>query len=247
MWNPFKAVNNAAKAVGNGVAKVAGKAVETAGKGVGEVVGVVAGKDAKNAVNHGAKVAGNCTEAGFKAANGIARIGLDSAECGLDAVSKGGNPGNMISNYTNGMMEKQSEKFCNVVATASGFNEEEIAKYVNAVIDPVSDKVADVLEKKFKKKMKKAIKEAVKKVLKKVLPKFLGKGLAKKVPVAGIAAGTAFAVEKAVYADWYGASMEFASGCVSVFPGPGTGASVALDIGILAHEISKEVGSELGE
>lgn len=87
------------------------------------------------------------------------------------------------------------------------------------------------------------LKEAIKKVLKKVLPKFLGKGLAKKVPVAGVAAGAVFAVEKAVYKDWYGASMEFSSGVVSVFPGPGTGASVAMDVGILAHDISKEVGA----
>lgn len=108
MWNPFKAVNNAVKTVGNGVAKVAGKTVEYSGKAVGQAVGVVAGKDAKNSVNKAAKVAGNVTEAGFKAANGVGTIGLDSAECAFGAVSKGGSVGQMAGNYFNGMTAKQS-------------------------------------------------------------------------------------------------------------------------------------------
>ena len=69
------------------------------------------------------------------------------------------------------------------------------------------------------------------------------KGFAKKIPVAGIAAGTAFAIEKAAYGNWSGASMEFSSGAVSVFPVVGTSVSAALDLGILAQEIYLEVRS----
>lgn len=39
--------------------------------------------------------------------------------------------------------------------------------------------------------------------------------------------------------------MEFASGVVSVFPGPGTASSVAMDLAILANEIIGAVNMEL--
>lgn len=100
----------------------------------------------------------------------------------------------MFGNYVGNMTSKQTEKFTNVLATATGFDQHEIAKYVDAIIEPVSDSITNMIEKKVKKVAKEYIKKSVKKQLAKVLPKFLGKGLAKKVPIAGIAAGTAFAV-----------------------------------------------------
>ena len=101
-------------------------------------------------------------------------------------------------------------------------------------MDAVCEKVAEYIKKYIKKRIKKCLKTVLKRILTRVLPKFLMKGLAKKIPVIGVVAGTVFAIQKASQNDWYGALMEFSSGLVSVFPGPGTAASVALDIGILA-------------
>lgn len=64
----------------------------------------------------------NITKAGMKMATGVATIGLDSAECGIEAVGKGGNAHTMMSNYVGGMTSKQVDKFTNVLATATGFD-----------------------------------------------------------------------------------------------------------------------------
>ena len=89
------------------------------------------------------------------------------------------------------------------------------------------------------------MKKVIKKVLKKKLINFMGKSAIKKIPVAGIAAGSVFAAEKAIQGDWGSAGGEFASGAVSIVPIVGTTASVAIDMGILANEIDKDVGKDI--
>ena len=101
-----------------------------------------------------------------------------------------------------------------------------------------------MIKKRIKKRAKKCVKDVVKKILRRVLPKFLSKGLAKKIPFLGVAVGAVYSIQKAVQRDWYGSLMELGSGVVSVFPGPGTAASVALDVGILVNEIQLEVEEE---
>ena len=62
------------------------------------------------------------------------------------------------------------------------------------------------------------MKKVIKKVLKKKLINFMGKSAIKKIPVAGIAAGSVFAAEKAIQGDWGSVGGEFASGAVSIVP-----------------------------
>ena len=69
--------------------------------------------------------------------------------------------------------------------------------------------------------------------------KAVGKSLAKKVPILGALAGTAFAIQRLNQKppDYLGASMEFASGIASIFPGVGTGISVGLDAALVAKDV----------
>ena len=73
--------------------------------------------------------------------------------------------------------------------------------------------------------------------------KALGKAAAKKIPIAGAVFGSIFAIQRAMEGDWTGAGLELASGIASIFPGVGTGISVALDAGLMARDIHKEVKS----
>ena len=69
--------------------------------------------------------------------------------------------------------------------------------------------------------------------------KAVGKSLLKKIPVLGALAGVGFAISRASKGDWLGAAGELASGVASTIPGLGTAASVAIDAGLAARDISK--------
>jgi len=62
--------------------------------------------------------------------------------------------------------------------------------------------------------------------------------LLKAIPGVGLIAGLAFAGEKLMKGDFAGAGLEALSGVVSTIPGFGTAASLALDAGIMARDIS---------
>lgn len=91
----------------------------------------------------------------------------------------------------------------------------------------------------------KAVK-GVKSVAKKVGGKFtgkagaklLGKSLLKKIPGIGLLAGVGFGLSRALKGDFAGAALELASGAASTIPGLGTAASVAIDAGLAARDIS---------
>ena len=70
--------------------------------------------------------------------------------------------------------------------------------------------------------------------------KAVGKSLAKKIPILGALAGTGFAIQRLMQnpPDYLGASMEFASGVASIFPGVGTGISVGLDAALVAKDVN---------
>jgi len=79
-WNPFKAVADAAKAVGNAVvdgAKAVGNAVVDGAKAVGNAV-VDGAKAVGNAVVDGAKAVGNVVVAGVKATAGVISAGAQA-------------------------------------------------------------------------------------------------------------------------------------------------------------------------
>ena len=81
--------------------------------------------------------------------------------------------------------------------------------------------------------------KAVTKTVGKTAAKTLGKSILKKIPGIGLLAGLYFAGEKLLEGDFAGAGLEAASGAASLIPGFGTAASIAIDAGIAARDISK--------
>lgn len=69
--------------------------------------------------------------------------------------------------------------------------------------------------------------------------KSIGKSIVKKIPLIGALAGLGFAISRAASGDFIGAAGELASGVASTIPGLGTAASVAIDAGLAARDISK--------
>ena len=81
--------------------------------------------------------------------------------------------------------------------------------------------------------------KTVGKTVGKTAAKAAGKSLLKKIPGIGLIAGLAFAADRLMKGDFAGAGLEVASGAASLIPGIGTGASLAIDAGIAARDISK--------
>lgn len=75
----------------------------------------------------------------------------------------------------------------------------------------------------------------------------LGKSALKKLPGVGVVAGAAFAVDRAEGGDYFGAALEFASGAVSLIPGVGTAASVAIDGVLLERDYEKATEAQPNE
>lgn len=69
--------------------------------------------------------------------------------------------------------------------------------------------------------------------------KGIGKSLLKKLPVIGLIAGLGFGISRAMQGDWAGAGLEVMSGAASMVPGAGTAASVAIDAGLVARDVSQ--------
>lgn len=116
---------------------------------------------------------------------------------------------------------------------------------------------AKVLGKVFGKKVattagKEVAEVAASKGLGKLLPKLvtksagkaIGKSVLKKIPLVGLGAGILFAAQRVMQGDLTGAAAEVASGAASTVPGLGTAASVAIDAGLAARDISNEVNAE---
>ena len=81
----------------------------------------------------------------------------------------------------------------------------------------------------------------------KTAAKTAGKSLVKKIPGVGLLAGLYFAGEKLLEGDFAGAGLEIASGAASTIPGVGTAASLAIDAGIAARDISKASSGEAAD
>lgn len=87
---------------------------------------------------------------------------------------------------------------------------------------------------------KTAGKGGIKAIVAKVIGPRVGKVIAKSVPFVGALAGLGFGIARAMEGDWKGAGAEVAGGAASIFPGVGTAASVATDVGLLARDVYKE-------
>lgn len=72
------------------------------------------------------------------------------------------------------------------------------------------------------------------------LGKGMGKMLLKKIPIIGLLAGLGFGIDRLMDGDWKGALAEVGSGAASMIPGVGTAASVAIDAGLAARDMSSE-------
>ena len=84
-----------------------------------------------------------------------------------------------------------------------------------------------------------AAKTAVKSGAAKIGGKAVGKSLLKKIPGVGLIAGLGFGLSRLMKGDLAGAVGEIASGAASIIPGLGTAASLAIDAGLAARDISK--------
>ena len=82
------------------------------------------------------------------------------------------------------------------------------------------------------------------KVAAKVGGKSAVKCAVKKIPIISAVAGTGFAVERCFKGEWVAAGGEFLSGVAGCFPGLGTAASVAIDVGLATNDISKALNKE---
>lgn len=82
------------------------------------------------------------------------------------------------------------------------------------------------------------------KVAAKVGGKSAVKCVVKKIPIISAVAGTGFAVERCFKGEWGAAGGEFLSGVAGCFPGLGTAASVAIDVGLATNDISKALNKE---
>jgi len=96
-----------------------------------------------------------------------------------------------------------------------------------------------VMKKTGKKVYGAAAKAAVTKGTAKIAGKSVMKGALKKIPILGAVAGLGFGISRLVKGDWAGALGEVASGAASIIPGLGTAASLAIDAGLAARDISK--------
>lgn len=87
---------------------------------------------------------------------------------------------------------------------------------------------------------KAAGKGGIKAIVAKVIGPKVAKVIAKGIPFVGALAGLGFGIARAMEGDWKGAGAEVAGGTASIFPGVGTAASVATDVGLLARDVYKE-------
>ena len=86
-------------------------------------------------------------------------------------------------------------------------------------------------------------KDVGKEVVEKTVKTGVAKMLAKKIPFIGAAVGLGFGAWRLLTeGDTTGAALEAASGLTSLVPGPGTAAGLAIDAGIIARDISRDLG-----
>lgn len=117
--------------------------------------------------------------------------------------------------------------------------------YEKATEKAANTKVVKAVEKTTAKAVEKAANTAVGKVVTKTVAKAagsaVGKSVIKKIPLVSAAAGCYFAWDRIKEGDWKGACGEVASGVAGCFPGLGTAASAAIDVGLAAKDIKTAI------
>lgn len=139
-----------------------------------------------------------------------------------------------------------------VVKTAKKVNQSAPVKAVKSAVKSTGKAIARTAPAKAVKQTGKAIaqsavgqtvKKAVAKTAANTTAKAVGKSLLKKIPLISIGAGLIFGAQRAMAGDFVGAAGEVASGVCGTFPGPGTAASVTIDVGLAGRDIYKELNA----
>ena len=125
-------------------------------------------------------------------------------------------------------------------------NNNAVGRAYEKAAEKVADtKVVKAVEKTTAKAVEKAANTAVGKAVVKTVTKAagsaVGKSVIKKIPLVSAAAGCYFAWDRIKDGDWKGACGEVASGVAGCFPGLGTAASAAIDVGLAAKDIKTAV------
>jgi len=127
--------------------------------------------------------------------------------------------------------------------TAKGTAVGKIAESGMGMLSKAKGAIGKVAEKAMASSAGKGIAKATSKIggkaVAKIGAKAVGKSLLKKIPIIGAVAGLGFGAMRALQGDFAGAAGEVASGVASTLPGLGTAASVAIDAGLAARDISK--------
>jgi len=151
-----------------------------------------------------------------------------------------------------GMLGKASQFGKGMLGKASGFVGKEVAKGSTlgkvaqsgmGMLGSAKGAIGKVAEKAMASSAGKGIAKATSKIggkaVAKIGAKAVGKSLLKKIPIIGAVAGLGFGAMRALQGDFAGAAGEVASGVASTLPGLGTAASVAIDAGLAARDISR--------
>ena len=172
-----------------------------------------------------------------------------------DAVKAGASMGKVVDGMVSGISKADNavnQAIDTVIDKGSkALNNTSVGKAYTKVSDAVSNtKVVKAVEKATTEVGEKVAQSAVGKAVTKTVAKTVGKtvtqtsgtaivkSLAKKLPIVSLGAGLYFAYDRIKDGDWKGACGEVASGTLGCFPGLGTAASVAIDVGLAAKDIS---------
>jgi hypothetical protein len=138
---------------------------------------------------------------------------------------------------------KGAEKVAAKVATktAQQIATEAVKKYgKNVVIEEsqLLDKAGNPLRGAARNaRIRKLTAESALKIAEKQGGKSVAKFLVKKIPFVGLVAGLGFGIQRALEGDFTGAGLEVGSGVASIFPGIGTAASIAIDVGLAGRDL----------
>lgn len=142
-----------------------------------------------------------------------------------------------------------TEKSGSKAAAATEKGAAEVAKgsITKAVTDPLkgaAEAVKGTVSKAGEvgaKVVEKVTPEIIKKTIEKVAGNSAVKAAAKKIPGVSVLAGLAFGISRAMEGDFKGAAGEVTSGVVGTLPVAGTAGSLAIDAGLIARDVYKEL------
>ena len=173
---------------------------------------------------------------------------LDKNGNPLAGAAKQSRIGKVFRDRAAGVVEKGK----GMLGKASGFVGKEVAKGSTlgkvaqsgmGMLGSAKGAIGKVAEKAMASSAGKGIAKATSKIggkaVAKIGAKAVGKSLLKKIPIIGAVAGLGFGAMRALQGDFAGAAGEVASGVASTLPGLGTAASVAIDAGLAARDISR--------